>query len=77
MRPQQTFSKSAMFMALLGFGGGFVNAISAICLFMSRTDFQQFLWHAATAVLAFVIGVAGAAQLRKAGFTLKRGKGDE
>lgn len=41
------------FMALLCFGGGVANAVSAIHLFMARTDFQQFLWHAATAVLAF------------------------
>lgn len=44
-------------MALLCFGGGVVNAVSAIHLFMARSDFQQFLWHAATAVLAFGVAI--------------------
>ncbi|UYY85579.1 hypothetical protein [Alcaligenes sp. SMD-FA] len=46
-----------VFMALLCFGGGVANAVSAIHLFMARTDFQQFLWHAATALLAFGFAV--------------------
>lgn len=42
-----------VFMTLLCFSGGVANAVSAIHLFMARSDFPQFLWHAATAVLAF------------------------